>query len=74
MSRAFVKEDSGTRWEAPAEAKAYRVLWAEDTGGAVLRESDDLLELLNWARTRQRGSYTVQSAGGEVLARVLEAA
>ncbi|TSA86080.1 hypothetical protein FNU79_07770 [Deinococcus detaillensis] len=74
MSRAFTKEDSGIRWEAPAEAKAYRVLWDGSGENDVLRESDDLLELLKWAQAREQGRYLVQSADGKVLAQVLEAA
>ncbi len=70
MSRAFTKEDSGVRWEAPAEARAYRLLWDGSGGNDVLRESDDLLELLRWAQGRAQGQFVVQSAEGAVLARV----
>ena len=70
MSRAFTKEDGGVRWEAPAEAKAYRVVWDASGENDVLRESDDLMELLRWARARKQGEYVVQSAAGTVLARV----
>ena len=70
MSRAFTKEDGGVRWEAPAEARAYRLLWDGSGQSDVLRESDDLLELLKWAREREQGKYLVQSAEGAVLARV----
>ncbi len=70
MSRAFTKEDSGLRWEAPAEARAYRLLWDGSGQSDVLRESDDLLELLKWAEARAQGQFVVQSAEGAVLARV----
>ncbi len=58
------------RWEAPAEAKAYRVVWDGSGENDVLRESDDLLELLHWATAREYGNYLVKSASGAVLARV----
>ena len=70
MSRAFTKEDSGVRWEAPAEARAYRLLWDGSGQSDVLRESDDLLELLRWAQEREQGEYVLLSAAGAVLARV----
>ncbi|WP_202630468.1 hypothetical protein [Deinococcus alpinitundrae] len=70
MSRAFTKEDGGVRWEAPAEARAYRLLWDGSGQNDVLRESDDLLELLKWAEARAQGQFVVQSAEGAVLARV----
>lgn len=74
MSRAFTKEDSGVRWEAPAEAKAYQLLWVGRDANELLRESNDLLELLSWARQRQQGQYLIQSSGGEALAWVSQAA
>ncbi|AWN22876.1 hypothetical protein DKM44_06240 [Deinococcus irradiatisoli] len=74
MSRAFVKEDGAGRWEAPATAKAYRVVWTGRGEGEVLRESDDLVELLLWARGRPQGSYALHSAEGTLLAQVHSAA
>jgi hypothetical protein len=70
MSRAFVKEDGGGRWEPVAEARAYRVVWAGAGEREVLRESDDLLELLTWAQSRPAGAFDVTGAGGELLAQV----
>ena len=70
MSRAFVKEEGGGRWEPTAAPGAYRVVWAGNGERDVLRESDDLLELLSWARGRPQGAFEVTGPGGELLAHI----
>ncbi len=74
MSRAFVKEDEGQKWEAPAQARQYRVLWAGSGNADILREGNDLLELLRWVAARPHGQFEVRGQDGTLLATVAEVA
>ena len=65
MSRAFVKEDGGGRWEPPV-VFSYQVRRVGEN--EVLRQSDDLLELLHWLEVQQRGEYELRERGGLLLA------
>ncbi|GHF46220.1 hypothetical protein HNQ07_002369 [Deinococcus metalli] len=67
MSRAFVKEDDGNRWEAPPTARAYRVLWRGERP-EVMRETDDLLDALRWLSARQRPGFELRDRAGVLLA------
>ena len=65
MSRAFVKEDGGGRWE-PSVTAMYQLREVGDP--EVLRQGDDLLELLHWLETRGRGGYELRDQHGLLLA------
>lgn len=65
MSRAFVKEDGPTRWELPIMF-AYQVRQVGEP--EVVRQSDDLLELLHWLEAQQHGGYELRERGGLLLA------
>ncbi|MFC3860766.1 hypothetical protein ACFOPQ_08315 [Deinococcus antarcticus] len=64
MSRAFVKEDAEGRWTAPAALHEYRVL----IEGEVVRETDDLLDALNWMQGRPARGFELRSRDGQLLA------
>ncbi len=64
MSRAFVREDAGERWTPPAPKREYSILF----DGVALHETDDLLEALQWAGTRERSGFEVRSKDGLLLA------
>ena len=66
MSRAFIKEDGPTRWE-PSVSAMYQLREVGDP--EVLRQGDDLLELLHWLETRGRGGYELRDQHGLLLAR-----
>ena len=68
MSRAFVKEDAGSRWEAPAAPRAYRVLWTGDDRPEALHETDDLLDALRWLAQRDRPGFELRDRAGTLLA------
>lgn len=69
MSRAFVKEDEGERWTAPAAPRAYRVVWTGYTGQPeVMKETDDLLEALRWMGSRDRREFEIRDLRGVLLA------
>ena len=66
MSRAFVKEEEGGAWEAPAEAKRYQVLFAGAGRGReqqVVFESDDLLQVLRWMTDERRPELELRENG-----------
>ncbi len=65
MSRAFVREDGPTRWEPPV-VFAYQIRQAGES--EVLRQSDDLLELLHWLEAQHYGHYEVREQSGLLLA------
>ena len=65
MSRAFVKEDGGDRWERPVLFD-YQVRQKGDS--EVLFRSDDLMELLHWLEGQERGRYELRDQGGLLLA------
>ncbi|MFC4456059.1 hypothetical protein [Deinococcus sonorensis] len=67
MSRAFVKEDGGGRWEAPAAARRYRASLKGER--SAVHESDDLLDVLRWLAERERGEYELHDWTGALLAR-----
>ena len=68
MSRAFVKEDEGSRWERPAAPREYRLLWIGDSQPEVLRETDDLLDALRWLAARERPGFELRDRAGALLA------
>lgn len=70
MSRAFVKEDEGAKWEAPTQKAAFQVVWAGSGNPDVLREGDDLLSLLGWAVSRPQGPFELRRRDGTLLAQV----
>lgn len=69
MSRAFVKEEEGSRWEMPAAPGEYRLLWTGDVPPEVLRETDDLLDALRWLSARERPGFELRDRAGALLAR-----
>lgn len=64
MSRAFVKEEAGERWTAPAPPHEYRIV----IEGEVVRETDDLLDALNWMQGRPATGFELRSRDGQLLA------
>ena len=68
MSRAFVKEDGGERWQPARPPAAYRAYLVAPEGLSVAREDDDLAALLQWAARREGGAYEVRDARGHRLA------
>ncbi len=65
MSRAFVKEDGGGRWERPV-VLGYQV---RETGHTeVLHQSDDLLDLLHWLKVNTQEHYELRDRSGLLLA------
>ncbi|MVN87891.1 hypothetical protein GO986_14105 [Deinococcus sp. HMF7620] len=70
MSRAFVKEDEGERWQAPPPLRAYRILWPGDLGRPpeVVKETDDLLDAMRWLRGRDRSNFELRDEQGVLLA------
>ncbi|WP_291429422.1 hypothetical protein [Deinococcus sp.] len=69
MSRAFVKEGEGDRWSPPTTPRAYRVVWTGyATEPEVIKETDDLLEALNWMGSRDRREFEIRDAAGVLLA------
>ncbi|MBZ9712514.1 hypothetical protein [Deinococcus multiflagellatus] len=71
MSRAFVREDEGERWQPPAPRRAYRIVWRghETQPPEVVRETDDLLDALRWLQTRdQRHLFELRDGHGVLLA------
>ena len=68
MSRAFVKEDEGSRWELPAAPGEYRLLWTGDVPPTVLRETDDLLDAMRWLAARDRPGFELRDRRGSLLA------
>ncbi|WP_309573071.1 hypothetical protein [Deinococcus sp.] len=68
MSRAFVKEEGGSRWEAPEAPREYRLLWTADVTPEVLRETDDLLDALRWLAARERAGFELRDRMGTLLA------
>lgn len=70
MSRAFVKEDGGERWEPARPGAAYRAYLLTPQGAELIREGDSLSALLRWAEGLGRGEYEVRGADGERLALV----
>lgn len=70
MSRAFVKEDEGGKWEGPVARAPFRVLCAGAGAPDTLREGDDLLGLLRWAATRPQGPLELRREDGTLLATV----
>ncbi|MFC4638631.1 hypothetical protein [Deinococcus hohokamensis] len=70
MSRAFVKEDAGERWTPPTPARAYQVIWTAGPQPEVLRETDDLLDALQWLASRDRSGFELRDRQGLLLATV----
>ncbi|WP_424951139.1 hypothetical protein [Deinococcus sp.] len=66
MSRAFIREDGPTRWE-PITTALYQLRAVGDP--EVLRQGDDLLELLRWMETHGQGGYELRDQHGLLLAR-----
>lgn len=70
MSRAFVKEDGGERWEPERPGAAYRAYLLTPEGAELIREGESLAALLRWAEGLGRGEYEVRDAQGARLAKV----
>lgn len=70
MSRAFVKEDSDSRWTPPAEAAEYRVVLPTPSGPEVVHEADDLLSALRWMISRPSTGFEIRNRDGRLLAAV----
>ncbi|PTA67960.1 hypothetical protein [Deinococcus arcticus] len=71
MSRAFVREDEGERWQPPSPRRAYRIVWRGEAAQApeVVRETDDLIEALRWLQARdQRHLFELRDGQGVLLA------
>lgn len=68
MSRAFVKEDAGERWTPPAPQRTYRLVWTGGERPEVLRETDDLLDALQWLAARERHGFELRDRAGALLA------
>lgn len=71
MSRAFVKEDNQT----PELEKAgeFRALWGlsrSQIEAEIKFSSDDLMEVIRWARSRIGGFYLLLDATGTILGEV----
>lgn len=64
MSRAFVREDAGERWTAPAAPQEYRILYGLD----VVHETDDLLEAIRWLENRPVSGFAVRAKDGGLIA------
>jgi hypothetical protein len=71
MSRAFVKEDNQTpELEKSGE---FRALWGLSRSQIELDvkfSSDDLMEVIKWARSRIGGFYLLLDATGTILGEV----
>jgi hypothetical protein len=71
MSRAFVKEDNQTpELEKSGE---FRALWGLSRSQIELDvkfSSDDLMEVIKWARSRIGGFYLLLDAAGTILGEV----
>jgi hypothetical protein len=71
MSRAFVKEDN----QAPELEKAgeFRALWGlsrSEIEPDIKFSSDDLMDVIKWARSRIGGFYLLINASGTILGEV----
>ena len=71
MSRAFIKEDDQT----PELEKAgeFRALWGLSRSQIEIDikfSSDDLMEVIKWARSRVGGFYLLIDAVGTILGEV----
>ncbi len=64
MSSAFIKEEAGERWTPPAQPREYRIL----LDGEVLRETDDLLDALQWSARRPASGLEIRTRDGQLLA------
>ncbi len=70
MSRAFVKEEGGERWQPARPRGQYRAYLLRPDGPQVAHEDNDLAALLQWAARREGGAYEVRDASGQRLALV----
>ncbi len=71
MSRAFIKEDN----QAPELEKAgeFRALWGLSRSEIELEikySSDNLMDVIKWARSRIGGFYLLIDAAGKILGEV----
>jgi hypothetical protein len=71
MSRAFIKEDN----QIPELERAgeFRALWGLSRSQIELDvkfSSDDLMEVIKWARSRIGGFYLLLDAAGTILGEV----
>lgn len=71
MSRAFIKEDNQT----PELEKAgeFRALWGlsrNQIEADIKFSSDDLMDVIRWARSRIGGFYLLIDATGTILGEV----
>ncbi|WP_291423438.1 hypothetical protein [Deinococcus sp.] len=64
MSSAFIKEEAGERWTPPAPLREYKIL----LGSEVLRETDDLLDALQWSAQRPVSGLEIRTREGRLLA------
>jgi hypothetical protein len=70
MSRAFIKEDAPIpETEKIYEFRAYSGMSRFELEPSVVYSSDDLGEVLSWAKG-QLGYYQIRDAAGHVLAEV----
>lgn len=59
-----MKEEAGERWMPPAAKREYRILHGQE----VLRETDDLLDALNWLQERPTSGFELRTHDGRLLA------
>jgi|GEM_PF-3455269 len=73
MSRAFVKETDGERWQPPARTSEFTVHWGPNARHAereAVYRADDLVAALRWLAARHAGYYQLRDSTGRLLAEV----